>query len=286
MSEVIKLSSPRTREYWEIPVLFEDAHLLALCKPSGLLVSPDRYDPARPNLMRLLHEGIDRGAPWARLRQLVYLANAHRLDCETSGVILLAKDKPSLIALANQFGGEKPVKRYLALVQGAPAESHGVIEANLAPHPARPQFVRVDARHGKRACTLFTVSERFAGYTLLCCQPLTGRTHQVRVHLRHRGWPLVGDALYGGQPIWLSRLKSNYRAKPDQPERPLIGRVALHAEELTVTHPATGHSVTVAAPWPKDLTVAIKYLRRHASPAPRLVAPPAVGSSCGPGAAG
>jgi len=279
MSAVIKLSSPRTREYWEIPVLFEDAHLLVLCKPSGLLVSPDRYDPGRPNLMKLLQEGISRGAPWAGLRQLVYLANVHRLDGETSGVILLAKDKPSLIALANQFGSEKPVKRYVALVQGGPAEDQGLIEANLAPHPTRPQFVRVDAKHGKRACTLFTVSERFSGFTLLRCQPLTGRTHQIRVHLRHRGWPLVGDTLYGGQPLWLSRLKSNYRAKPGQLERPLIGRLALHAEELTVTHPATGQSVTVAAPWPKDLTVAIKYLRRYAHPVPALVVPPAVSSA-------
>src|SRR5215471_10809214 len=99
----IKLSSPATREFWEIPVLYEDEHLLAVDKPSGLLVSPDRYDPNRPNLMKLLHSAIVAGKPWASQRRLTYLMNAHRLDFETSGVILLAKDKPVLVKLANAF---------------------------------------------------------------------------------------------------------------------------------------------------------------------------------------
>ncbi|MFM7214882.1 MAG: pseudouridine synthase, partial [Verrucomicrobiota bacterium] len=94
---VIKLSSPSTREFWEIPVVWEDAHLLAINKPARLLTSPDRYDPKRPNLMRLLHEAIAAGKPWAAERQLQYLSNAHRLDFETTGVLLLAKDRPSLV---------------------------------------------------------------------------------------------------------------------------------------------------------------------------------------------
>ena len=116
----IKLSSPATRKFWEIPVLFEDEYLLALDKPGGLLTSPDRYDPQRPNLMKLLHAAIAGGKPWARERGLNYLMNAHRLDFETSGVILLAKSKPALVALANLFGSEKPLKKYAALVQGTP----------------------------------------------------------------------------------------------------------------------------------------------------------------------
>src|SRR6185436_4535051 len=105
--EVIKLSAPATRQFWEIPVLFEDEHLLALNKPSHLLSSADRYDPQRPNLMKLLHAGIERGAPWAKARGMSYLMNTHRLDFETSGVILLAKSKPVLVAVANLFGSEK-----------------------------------------------------------------------------------------------------------------------------------------------------------------------------------
>jgi RluA family pseudouridine synthase len=272
MNEAIKLSSPATHEFWEIPVLYEDAHLLALLKPSGLLSSPDRYDPDRPNLMKLLHEGISKGAPWARARQLAYLANAHRLDLETSGVILLAKDKPSLVALANQFGAEQAEKRYLALVQGAVAESTLAVDAPVGPHPTRPRFMRVDRKHGKRARTLFSVIERFARHTFLECRPLTGRTHQIRVHLRHLGFPIVGDSLYGGQTLLLSSLKPDYRFKPDRQERPLIGRLALHAADLIVHHPVSGERLTIAAPWPKDLVVGLKYLRRYA-PAPGSTPP-------------
>ncbi len=262
MSAVIKLSSPATREFWEIPVLFEDEHLLALDKPAGLLTSPDRYEPQRPNLMKLLHAAIAAGKPWARERRLEYLMNAHRLDFETSGVILLAKSKPVLVTLADLFGSEKPVKKFVALAQGRPAEDQFEVEAKLAPHPVKTGLMRVDPKDGKKSKTRFAVLERFDGWTLLRCEPLPGRTHQIRVHLRHAGLPLVGDALYGGKPLWLSRLKPNYRLKPGHEERPLLARVALHAEELSLMHPITGATVTITAPWPKDLRVAVKYLRQ------------------------
>jgi RluA family pseudouridine synthase len=263
-NSIIKLSSPETREFWEIPVLFEDEHLLALAKPSGLLSSPDRYDPNRPNLMKLLHAGIALGRPWAQERNLSYLMNAHRLDYETSGVMLLAKSKPILVALANAFGSEQPHKRYIALVEGTPAEPRFEIEAKLAPHPVRIGLMRVDPKHGKRSRTAFVVQQKFKGWTLLACEPFTGRTHQIRVHLHHAGLRLVGDALYGGKPLLLSGLKKGYRLKPKEVERPLVDRVALHAEELSLPHPATGQLLKISAPWPKDLVVAVKYLRRYA----------------------
>jgi RluA family pseudouridine synthase len=260
----IKLSSPVARKFWEIPVLFEDESLLALDKPGGLLTSPDRYDPQRPNLMKLLHAAIAEGKPWARERGLDYLMNAHRLDFETSGVILLAKSKPALVALANLFGSEKTLKQYAALVQGTPTADKFEVDASLASHPVRTGLMRVDPKNGKRARTIFAVLEKFSGWTLLHCEPLTDRTHQVRVHLRHAGLPIVGDELYGGKPLWLSRLKPNYRLKPGHEERPLISRVALHAEQLTLPHPVAGQTLTIAAPWPKDLKVAVKYLRQFA----------------------
>jgi RluA family pseudouridine synthase len=263
VSSTIKLSSPATREFWEIPVLFEDEHLMALDKPSELLTSPDRYDPQRPNLMKLLHVGIAEGKPWAKERALNYLSNAHRLDFETSGVILLAKSKPVLVKLADLFGSEKPNKRYVTLVQGAPAEERFEVDAKLAPHPFTVGLMRVDAKWGKRGRTLFEVLERFSGYTLLKCAPLTDRTHQIRAHLRHMKLPIVGDELYGGRPLLLSRLKSDYRLKPGKTEKPLLARAALHAEELSLPHPATGELLTITAPWPKDLTVAAKYLQRY-----------------------
>lgn len=264
MSPIIKLSSPATREFWEIPVLYEDEHLLALNKPSRLLTSPDRYDSARPNLMKLLHRDLERGAPWVKERSLTYLANAHRLDFETTGVILLAKNKAALVALANEFGSEKPRKTYLALVQGWPAEAAFDVELKLAPHPVKLGLIRVDQKRGKKARTHFEVLERFSGYTLLTCQPATGRTHQIRVHLQAKRLPVVGDNLYGGKPLLLSVLKPKYRLKPNATENPLMGRVALHASELHIPHPAGGAAVVIQAPWPKDLTVAVKYLRRYA----------------------
>jgi RluA family pseudouridine synthase len=259
---VIKLSSPASREFWEIPVLFEDEHLLALDKPSGLLTSPDRYDPDRPNLMKLLHAGIAEAKPWARERGLTYLSNAHRLDFETSGVILLAKNKPVLVQLADLFGAEKPVKKYIALGQGCPVEDEFEIDAKLSPHPVKVGFMRVDPKNGKKSKTKFSVLEKFSNHTLMRCEPLTGRTHQIRIHLRHAGIPIVGDQLYGGKPLWLSRLKPNYRLKEGREERPLMARVALHAEQLELKHPVTGEQVSITAPWPKDFTVAVKYLRQ------------------------
>jgi 23S rRNA pseudouridine955/2504/2580 synthase/23S rRNA pseudouridine1911/1915/1917 synthase len=264
-ASVIKLSSPNTREFWEVPVLYEDEHLLAVNKPSGLLTSPDRYDPNRPNLMNLLHAGISDVKPWAKERALSYLMNAHRLDFETSGVILLAKSKPVLVQLANLFGSEKPIKIYLALVRDAPEKDGFKVDAKLAPHPVKIGLIHVDPKRGKQAQTDFEVRERFNGWTLLSCRPLTGRTHQIRAHLRHVGLPIVADSLYGGKPLWLSRLKRDYHLKRDQEERPLIGRVALHAEKLMLAHPVSGESITIEAPLPKDLAVGLKYLRRFAN---------------------
>jgi RluA family pseudouridine synthase len=261
----IKLSSPATREFWEIAVLHEDSDLLALDKPAGLLTSPDRYDPERPNLMKLLHRDVERGAGWAVGRSLSYLMNAHRLDFGTSGILLLAKNKPALVALANQFGETKPAKTYAALVRGGMAEDVFFCDAKLAPHPVRPGFMRVDSKHGKSSRTEFTVRERFSGYLLLECRPLTGRTHQIRAHLKALGLPMVGDPLYGGHPLWLSTLKTDYKPRRDREEIPLMGRAALHAERLVVKHPSTGEQITIDAPWPKDFTVAAKYLRRYAS---------------------
>ena len=265
MSDSIKLSSPATKEFWEIPIVFEDEHLLAISKPACLLTSPDRYDPDRPNLMKLLHAGIAEQKPWAAQRGLSYLANAHRLDFETTGVILLAKTKPVLVSLANLFGSERPVKIYAALLPGTPPHPKWEVDAALAPFPGRPGQMRVDPNNGKQSRTAFEVREQFRGYTLVQCRPYTGRTHQIRVHLKHWGLPICGDQVYGGRPLLLSDLKNEYRLKHGKTERPLISTVALHAEELSLIHPVTGTEVKITAPWPKDFTVAVKQLRRHAA---------------------
>lgn len=262
--DIIKLSSPGTREFWEIPILFEDEHLLAVDKPSGLLTSPDRDDRARPNLMKLLHAGIAEGKPWALEHNRSYLSNAHRLDFETSGVILLAKSKPALVKLADLFGSNQPQRRYVALVNGAPTEDKFEVAVRIAPHPAKPGLMHVDKRYGKKSQTRFEVLEKFRNHTLLRCEPVTGHTHQIRIHLRWARLPIVGDATYHGAPLKLSRLKKRYTVKAGEIEKPLMSRVALHAGELTLPHPVTGAMITISAPWPKDFAVAVKYLRRYA----------------------
>ena len=260
----IKLSAPETEEFWKVPVLYEDAALFALDKPSRLLTSPDRYDPNRPNLMKILHRDIERGAPWAKERNLSYLANAHRLDFETSGVLLMAKSKAALTAVVDEFGGSRVRKSYVALAQGTPEADSFRSEAKLAPHPVKVGLMRVDPKGGKKSQTDFEVIEKFVGYTLLRCQPLTGRTHQIRVHLAHLRLPIVGDELYGGQPLFLSALKRDYQLGRGKVEHPLIGRLALHAETLQVKNPGSGESVEIRAPWPRDFEVALKYLRKFA----------------------
>ncbi|HEY3932744.1 MAG TPA: RluA family pseudouridine synthase [Verrucomicrobiae bacterium] len=262
----IKLSSPATREFWEISVLFEDDHLLALDKPAGLLTSPDIASPFRPDLMKLLHDAIADKKSWARERNLDYLNNAHTLDAEISGVILLAKNKTVFVALSNLFSSGKVAEKYIALVRGEPLENKFEVDAKIAPHPVTPGLMRVDSKDGKQAKTKFGVLENFPrfGYALLKCEPLTNRPHQIRVHASHVNLKIVGDELYGGKFLWLSRLKKDYRLKPGREERPLISRAALHSEELQFPHPVTNETVTIKSEWPKDLKVALKYLRQFA----------------------
>lgn len=261
---MIKLSSPETEEFWEISVLFEDEHLLVLNKPARLGLVSDPAEPARASLMDLLHKGIADGKPWATQRSLSFLMNAHRLETETSGVLLLAKNKTILSDLLNRFGSEQTELAFLTIVAGNPSENRFSVNAKLAPDPTRPGVVRVDQRNGKQARTTFDVLERFTRWTLLKATLLTHRPHQVRAHLVRAGFRMAGDAAYGGKPLLLSSMKPGYRLKPKQVERPLLGEPCLHAAHLSFVHPVTGASLAIEAPTPKALQVALKYLRKYA----------------------
>jgi RluA family pseudouridine synthase len=264
VSAAVKLSSPATGDFWEIPVLHEDAHLLALDKPSGLLTSPDRLAPERPNLVQLLQAGIAAGKPWAAERGLAYLAIAHRLDFETSGVLLLAKDKAALVALANQFSSGQAARNYLTLVQGVPADDAFSVAEKIGPHPVKTGQMRIDPRDGKKSKTEFTVRERFSRWSLVRATPEIERSQQILLHLAYADFPVVGDEEHGGKKLWLSRLKKDFRLKPGREERPLIARAALHLEEIHLKHPATGELLALQSPCPKDMRVALKYLRLYA----------------------
>jgi RluA family pseudouridine synthase len=261
----IKLSSPATHEFWEIPVLYEDEQLLAVDKPTGLALTPNPADPNRPSLLVLLHQGIAAGKPWAVARKLSFLMYAHRLDTEATGILLLAKAKPVLTRLLDWFGSERATLTFVALAFGEAAENQFSIEAKLAVHPAKPGLIHVNQNTGKRARTSVDVLERFKGATLVRCVPYANRPHQVRVHLARVGLRVMGDEAYGAKPLWLSRLKHDFRLKPGHTERPLIGHASIHATRLDTLHPITEQPFSVESPWPKDLQVALKYLRKHAA---------------------
>ncbi len=234
------------------PVIYEDEALLVFDKPTGLLVAPDRWDKQKANLMTLVH---------ARLGTQV--ANVHRLDRDTSGVLLCAKTKEALDVLSGQFQGKTAEKTYHALAVGAAPEGEIAIDLGLAEDPARPGLMRVVKRGGKPSCTVVRRLEQFLGFVWLECRPQTGRTHQIRVHLAARGLPILNDRFYGTDAqLLLSRLKRGYKGR--EHERPLIGRLALHASALSVTHPMTRERMTLEAPLPNEFLVALKYLRRFA----------------------
>ena len=246
----------------EVEILTQDNDLLALNKPAGLLIAPDRWDKSRENLMGLLHTGIHLKRPWAQVHGFNYLANVHRLDAGTSGVVLLARNKPALVSLARQFHDRHPRKTYLALIEGALPEAEMEVDLPLAPSVVRPGLSIVDRNRGKPAVTRFTLLEKFKKYSLVKAEPATGRLHQIRIHLKTIGCPLVADQDYGtGFPLLLSQLKRDYRMKPEG-EKPLMARPALHAERLEILHPVTGQPLVIEATQPKDFAVSLKYLLR------------------------
>ena len=234
------------------PIVYEDAALLAFDKPSGLLVAPDRWNRTHVSLMALVHAKYGAG-----------VANVHRLDADTSGVLLCTKTKSALDILSGQFQAKTAAKVYHALVVGADLPDEFSVELALADDEHRPSLMHAVKKGGKPSATHFRVLERFQRFTWLECRPLTGRTHQIRVHLAVRGFPILNDAFYGDDTLLLlSDLKRGYKGRAR--ERPLLGRLALHASELTVTHPETRSRLTLRAPLPREFSVALKYLRRFA----------------------
>ena len=253
------------------PIIHEDDDLVAFDKPSGLPVAPERRDKPGENLMELVRARLGR-----------HVANVHRLDAEASGILLCAKSKPALDFLSGQFQSKTAAKTYLAFATVLPAGPEGeviapvgsadgglpsefTVDLPLGPDEARPGRMRVFRRRGGQAAlTEFRVLESFGRFAWLECRPLTGRTHQIRVHLAAIGAPVLGDALYGdpGTQLLLSELKRRYKGRDE--ERPLIARLALHASALTFLHPATRATMALEAPLPNEFAVALKYLGKFA----------------------
>jgi len=194
-----------------IPILYEDRSLLAIDKPAGWMLVPKHWRKTEWNLQAAIESSIAARDFWARSRSLKFLRYVHRLDADTSGVLLLAKSAGAVDAYSGLFEKRRVEKAYLAVVNGWPKESEWVCRLKLTDAVGKGRKVRVDARHGKEAETRFRVlqrrrDDRLGDITLVEAQPLTGRTHQIRVHLAESGQPVVGDALYGrdeaGGPPW------------------------------------------------------------------------------------
>jgi RluA family pseudouridine synthase len=192
-----------------IPILYEDRSVLAIDKPAGWMLAPDSWHNTGRNLHNALMSGLRHGDFWARSRQLKFLRYVHRLDAETSGVLLLARSLGALKALSALFESRKMQKVYFAVVRGVPGENAWSCDLKLAPVPGQAGKMKTD-RGGKEAETRFRVLQVGAGESVVEARPLTGRTHQIRVHLAACGHPVVGDTLYGppGHPDDLLGLRA------------------------------------------------------------------------------
>jgi RluA family pseudouridine synthase len=234
-------------------IIWQDEHLLAVSKPAGLPTLVDGWDPDAPFLIGLLKASL--GEVWV----------VHRLDRETSGVMVFALSAEAHRSLNTQFEQRHVEKTYHALVQGSPEWETKTVRLPLRPNVGRKHRTVVDPRRGKAAHTELRVRQRLGEYTLLEAQPRTGRTHQIRAHLAALGHPLVGDELYGGSPgIFRSQFPGTVSERQMRRGKSQVGavleRAALHAYSLSLAHPISGEALKFSAPYPHDFDQVLRLL--------------------------
>lgn len=236
-----------------LDILYEDQDLILVNKPPGLVVHPAPGHRGGTLLNALLHHCPELAA----MGDLSRPGLVHRLDRDTSGVLVAAKTAQAQAHLVRQFQDRTVEKIYLALVWGRFDRRAGKIEQEVGRHPTARQKMSVHPRRGKPAVTCWRVLREYPGpLTLLELSPKTGRTHQLRVHLAALGHPIVGDATYGGGA---ARLKGNPSLKN---LRPWVQRQLLHARTLTIRHPRTGSPLTGEARLPEDFAAILEYLQQ------------------------
>jgi 23S rRNA pseudouridine1911/1915/1917 synthase len=241
-------------------IIFEDEDFIAVNKPSGVLVIPDRFDKAKENLYDSLNEKY--GKIWI----------IHRLDRDTSGIVVFAKNPEAHRDLSMKWEAGEVSKTYYALVSGGVPDDHGSINKPIAPLKKKKGVMVVDKKNGKKSVTNYRVMERFKGFTLVEAMPKTGRTHQIRVHLAYIGHPIAGDVLYnrkeamGGPKSQVPGPRSQGKSKavnrqPTTDDRIDIPRLFLHAGKLSFCHYRKNETIDLEAPMPEDMNSAIMKLR-------------------------
>ena len=230
-------------------VIYNDDDIVVLNKRSGLLIAADRYDEDAPRL--------DLEAE----KEFGKLFAVHRIDKDTSGCVIYAKNAEAHRALSMQFENREVQKIYHCLVHGYPTWETNHVTAKLLPDGDAKHRTTLNQRFGKEAVTDFKNLGKVGPYTWIEARPHTGRTHQIRVHLNSLGLAIVCDPLYSGNqhPVLLSEIKKRWNGD-ETSERPLLSRLALHAYRLTLTHPKTGEKMTFTAPYPKDMEATRKQL--------------------------
>ncbi len=247
-----------TPEDIPIDVVYEDEHLVAVNKPPGMVVHPARGHWTGTLAGALQHHfGPSLSATGGPTRPGI----VHRLDRDTSGIILVARSDPSHARLAAQFAERSIEKEYTAIVAGVPQRDRDRIDQPIGvhPHTREKMAIRTDPSVGRPAQTFFEVMERFRGFAVLRVAPKTGRTHQIRVHLAHAGCPVLCDRQYGGRAQITRGEVCGNRAD----ETVLLARHALHARKISFRHPATSEPMTLEAPLPDDLAAVLAELRAH-----------------------
>ncbi|PWG82073.1 RluA family pseudouridine synthase [Pararcticibacter amylolyticus] len=227
-------------------ILFENDDLFVVNKPP-FISSLDEREGGELSILRLARQ---------------YSADAqvcHRLDKETSGCLIIAKKPEAYRSVSMQFERRKIKKVYHAVVNGTHVFND--LRIDLPILNLGNKNVSISRQEGKPAETLFNSIKYFKHYTLIECQPVTGRMHQIRIHLATQKASIAGDEMYGGKPVFLSHIKRGYHLGKDQEELPIMKRFALHAKELTF-HIAPETEITVTAPYPKDFATLLKQLER------------------------
>ena len=231
--------------------LYSDDSIVVLSKRSGLLVAADRYDALAPRL------DVEAEKEFGKLFAV------HRIDKDTSGIVIYARNAEAHRSLSMQFEQRQVHKVYHCLVNGHPLWTNLRLDLKLEPDGDKMHRTIVNNRGGKESVTDFHLIGNCGPYSWVEARPQTGRTHQIRAHLHSQGLSIVCDPLYGGnsKPLRLSDIKRKWNGSTEE-ERPLLSRLALHAYSITFSHPASNETLTFTAPYPRDMEAVRKQLAK------------------------